>query len=63
MVAGLGAAHAAEKFFCPIRASAVEAISFLVIDALHFVGGVQRIPRATFVRIDDRSLGDARADE
>ena len=63
VMALFGAAHAAEKFFCPIRTSAVEAIGFFVIDALHFVSGVQRIPRAAFVRIDYGSLGDARADE
>jgi hypothetical protein len=35
-------AHTAEKFLGPIRASAVKAIGFFVIDALHFVLGVQR---------------------
>jgi len=63
MVTDLRAAHTAEKFLCPIRASAVEAIGFFVIDALHFVLGMQRIPRAAFVRIDNRALGDAGADE
>jgi hypothetical protein len=43
MMAGLGATHAAEKFFGPIRASAVEAISLFVIDALHFVSGIMRV--------------------
>jgi hypothetical protein len=32
MVPSLGAAHAAEKFLGPIRASAVETIGFFVID-------------------------------
>ena len=63
VMAGFGPAHTAEKFLCPIRASAVKAICFFVIDALHFICGVQRIPRASFVRIDNRSLGDARANE
>ena len=63
MVAGLGAAHPAEKFLGPIRAGAVKAISFFVINALHFILCMQCIPRASFVRIDNRSLGDARADE
>lgn len=30
-----GAAHTREKFLSAIRASAVEAVGFLVIDALH----------------------------
>ncbi len=34
VVPNLGAAHAAEKFLCPIGASAVEAVRLLVIDAL-----------------------------
>ncbi len=34
-----------------------------MIDALHFILGVQRIPRASFIRVDNRSLGDARTDE
>jgi hypothetical protein len=63
MVALFGAAQAAEKFFLPICASAVHRISLFVIDALHFILGVQRIPRATFVSVDNRSLGDARAYE
>jgi hypothetical protein len=33
MVSGLGAAEAAEIFLGPIRASAVQAVSLLVIDA------------------------------
>jgi hypothetical protein len=44
MMALFGAAHAAEKFLCPIRASAVEAIGFFVIDPFHFVRGMQRYP-------------------
>ena len=63
VMALFGAAHAAEKFFCPIRASAVKAIGFLMIDTFHFVCGVQRIPRAAFIRVNNRALGNARADE
>jgi len=43
--------------------SAVEAVCFFVIDPFHFIAGMQRVPRASFVRVDNRSLGDARADE
>jgi hypothetical protein len=46
MMALFGATHPAEKFLRPIRASAIEAIGFFVINALHFVLGMQRIPRA-----------------
>ena len=63
MVANFGAAHAAEKFLCPIRAGAVEAVRLFVIDPLHFELAVQAIPRCRFVGIDDGSLGDAGADE
>jgi len=35
VVALFGTAHPAKKFFCSIRASAVLAISLIVIDALH----------------------------
>jgi hypothetical protein len=37
MVADFGAAHTAEKFLGLIRASAVQWISFLVIDPLHLI--------------------------
>jgi hypothetical protein len=63
MMTLFGATHAAEKFLCPIRARAVKAIGFFVIDALHFKACMQRIPRAAFVRVDNRSLGNARTDE
>lgn len=63
MVALFSTAHPAEKFLCPIRASPIHRIGFLVVDALHFVLGVQGVPRIAFVRIDDRSLGDTRAYE
>jgi hypothetical protein len=36
MVSDFGATHAAEKLLGPIRVGTVEAICFLVIDALHF---------------------------
>ena len=44
MVADLGAAHTAEKFLGPIRAGAVEAIGFFVIDPLHLKTLVQVVP-------------------
>ncbi len=59
MVALLSAAKAAEKFLGPIRASFAIRIGFFIVDALHFVFGMQRIPGAAFIRVDDRSLGDA----
>src|SRR6266851_6887659 len=34
-----------------------------MIDALHFVAGMQAVPRGRLVSIDDGSLGDAGADE
>ena len=44
MVADLGAAHTAEKFFRPIRASAVQRIGLLMVDALNLETLVQFIP-------------------
>jgi hypothetical protein len=46
-----------------IRASAVEAVSLLMIDPLHFVVAMQGIPSSAFVGVDDGALGDARLDE
>ena len=63
VVADLGAAQAAEKFLRPVRASAIIAVGFLVIDALHFELGVEAVPRRRFVGVDDRSLCDARTDK
>ena len=44
MVADLGTAHAAEKSFRCIRASAVIAVGFFMIDPAHLVTLVQFIP-------------------
>jgi len=63
MMADLGAAQAAEIAFRVVRASAVRAVSFRMVDAEHFVFPVQAIPRLGFVGIDDRSLGDGSANE
>jgi hypothetical protein len=56
VVADLGTAHAREKFFGPIGASAVQAVSLLVIDALHFEAGMEVVPSGRLVGIDDRPL-------
>jgi hypothetical protein len=45
MVIGLGTTHAAEVFFRPIGASAVQAVGLGVIDPLHFELGVKAVPR------------------
>jgi hypothetical protein len=34
-MSGVGPTHAAEKFLCPVRASAVERIGFLMVDPAH----------------------------
>jgi hypothetical protein len=44
VMADFGAAHAAEKFLRPIRASAVMAVGFLMIDPTHLESLVQRVP-------------------
>ena len=56
VVSNLGATHAAEKFLRPIRASAVEAVRYLVIDALHFEASMKIVPARGLIRVDDRSL-------
>jgi hypothetical protein len=42
----LATAYPAEKFFRPIRASAVLAVCLLMLDPLHFKAAMQRIPNA-----------------
>src|SRR5579871_5585822 len=59
VVADFRAAETAEIFFCHVRASAVRRIGLFVVHAAHFKAGVQVIPCLAFVRIHDRSLGDA----
>jgi hypothetical protein len=49
--ADLGAAQAAEIFHCLIGASAIEAVGFLMVDALHFEALMQSVPCAAFVRV------------
>src|SRR5580658_8126269 len=63
MMADLGAAEAAEKLFGPIGARLAVRIDFGVIDPLHFKAGVQIIPSARLVGVDDGSGRHAAADE
>jgi hypothetical protein len=58
--ADLGTAQAAEMFLSLIGASTVEAVSLLMVDALHFVMVVQAIPCAAFVRVNRGAFRDAR---
>ena len=63
MVANLGAAHAAEKFLCPIRASAIVAMGFLMVDAPDLETLIQLIPRIRFVGVEGGALENTTADE
>ncbi len=63
VVTNLGTTHAAEKFFCPIGASAVQAVRLLVIDPLHLIAAVKIVLGARFISMHNGSLGDARFDE
>lgn len=63
VVPGFGPAEAAEILLSQVRASAVEAVGFTVIDPLHLECGMQGIPARRFVGMDDRALGDAGLDE
>jgi len=63
MVSDFRAAHTAEKFLCPIRASAVKAVSLFMIDALHFKAAMQLVPICGLVSIHNGPLGDAGLDE
>jgi hypothetical protein len=51
VVANLGTAHAAEKFFRPIRACAVQAVGFFVVDAL-----ISKRPCSSFQLPDSSAL-------
>jgi hypothetical protein len=63
MVPNLRAAHTAEKFLCPIGASAVERIGFFVVDTLHFKAAMQLVPVCGLVSVDEGARRDAAADE
>lgn len=56
VVANLRATEAAEKTLRYIGASAVEAVSLLVVDAVHFVAGVKVIPAASLIGMKRRAL-------
>ena len=59
----LGPAEAAEVALSPVGARLRGAVGLLVIDPLHLVMAVQRIPGPAFVRVDDGALHDPRLDE
>jgi hypothetical protein len=63
VAASLGVTDAAEKFLRPIRAGAVHRICLFVVDALHFKSAIQAVPRNCIFGVDNRSLGEASADE
>ncbi len=63
MVPDLGAAHVAEKFLCPIRASAIIATGFFIVDEMNLETVVQLIPGTGFVSIDRGAIDNAAADE
>lgn len=62
-MADLGAAHTAEKFLCPIGASAIGAVRLLVMDRADLETVRQASPRPGFVNVDRGPLGDAALDE
>ena len=63
MMADLGTAHTAEKFLCPIRASAVKAVCLFMIDTLHFEAAMKLIPIGRFVGADNGAFGNPLFDE
>ena len=56
VMANFRAAHPREKFLCPIGASAVQRIGFRVVNALHFITRMQRVPVCRVVSVDDGPL-------
>ena len=62
MVAEFGPAQAGEVGLCAVRAGTVDAVSVLVIDALHGKAGMQRVPSRAFIGMDGRSFGNTLAD-
>src|ERR1700679_2321144 len=62
VMAHFRAAKAREIAFGLVGASAVERVGLLVIDALHFVLGMQAIPARSLVSVDQRSQFDAGLD-
>jgi hypothetical protein len=51
MVADFSPTHTAEKLLRAICASAIGAMGLLVIDAAHFVFGLQIVPAVRFVGV------------
>ena len=63
MNADLGAAQSTKVFLGLVGAGAVERVSFLVIDSFHFKALVKSIPCGGFVSMQNRSFGNAGANE
>ena len=61
--ADLSASQPGEVFLSHVSASAVEAVCLLMIDPLDLETLMKVVPRRRFVGVDDRTLGNAGADE
>jgi hypothetical protein len=61
--ADLGTAQSGEILLSLVGAGTIEAVGFLMVDALHFKALMQAIPRGGFIGVDDRALGYASLDE
>ena len=59
VMADFATAQPAEIAFGAIRACTVQAVGFLMVDALHFEAGVKVIPSVRLVGMDDCSFGNA----
>lgn len=62
-MADLGPAQPAKELLCRVDACALAAVRLLMVDATHLEAGMQGIPGARVVGIQDRALGDASGDE
>jgi hypothetical protein len=62
MVPDFRTAKAAKIFFRHVRASAILAIGFPMVDPLHLKLGMQVIPSPSFISVDYGALGNARLD-
>jgi hypothetical protein len=63
VVADLGTAQTAEEAFRRVGASAVQAVSGLVVDPPGVEPAMQRVPVGSFVRVDGRGAVEARPNE
>jgi hypothetical protein len=63
MFANLRAPQPGDITFGLVRACAALAVSFTMIDPLHFKAGMKMIPSACLVGVDDASSGDAPAND